>query len=41
MTSFALEPLALEVTPEQLENPSPYKEGQFICSPADIWCIER
>ena len=36
MTSLALEPLAVEVTSEQLENPLPYREGQFICSPADI-----
>ena len=36
MTSSALEPLALEVTAEQPENPLPYREGQFICSPADI-----
>ena len=36
MTSMALEPLALEVTSEQLENPPPYSEGQFVCSPADI-----
>ena len=36
MTSSALEPLALEVTAEQPENPLPYRKGQFICSPADI-----
>ena len=30
MTSSALEPLALEVTAEQPENPLPYREGQFI-----------
>ena len=36
MTSSALEPLALEVTAEQPENPLPYREGQFICSKADI-----
>ena len=35
-TGLASEPLALEVTSEQLENPSSYREGQFICSPADI-----
>ena len=36
MTSLALEPLALEATSEQPESPSPYREGQFISSPADI-----
>ena len=36
MTSTALEPLALEVASEYPKNPLPYKEGQFICSPADI-----
>ena len=36
MTSLALEPLPLELTSEQLENPSPYRKNQFICSPADI-----
>ena len=36
MTSSALEPLALEVTAEQPENPLPYREDQLICSPADI-----
>ena len=35
-TSSAVEPLALEVTSQQLENPSPYRESKFICSPADI-----
>ena len=34
--SLALEPLALEVTAEQPKNPLPYREGQFICSPAEI-----
>ena len=37
MTNLASEPLALDVTYEQLENPSPYREGKFICSPADIF----
>ena len=36
MTDLALEPLAVEVTFEKLENPLPYREGQFICSHADI-----
>ena len=36
MTSLALEPLALEVTAEHPGNPLPHREGQFICSPADI-----
>ena len=36
MTSLALEPLAIEVTSEQPENPIPYREGNFICSQADI-----
>ena len=36
MTSSALEPLAIKVTSLQLENPLPCREGQFICSPADI-----
>ena len=36
MTSWVLEPLALEVASEGLENPLPYRKGQFICSPADI-----
>ena len=36
MTSFALDPLAVEVTSEQLETPLPYREGQFIFSPTDI-----
>ena len=36
MTSLALEPLAVEVTSEQLENSLPYREDQFISSPADI-----
>ena len=35
-TSSALEPLALGVTAEQPKNPLPYREGQFICSPADV-----
>ena len=35
-TSSALEPLDVEVTSEQLENPLPYREGQFICSPVHI-----
>ena len=30
-----MEPSAVEVTFEQLENLFPYREGQFICSPAD------
>ena len=37
MNSLALEPLAVEVTVEQAENPLPYREGQFICSSADIY----
>ena len=37
MTSLALKPLALEVTAEQPENPLPYREGQFIHSPADVF----
>ena len=41
MTSSALEPLAVEVTSEQLENPFPYKKGQFVCSPADILVHRR
>ena len=36
MTSSALELLALDMTAEQPEDPLPYREGQFICSPADI-----
>ena len=36
MTSIALEPLTFEVTAEHPKNPLPYKEGQFICVPADI-----
>ena len=36
ITSLALEPLALKVIGEQPENPLPQREGQFICSPADI-----
>ena len=36
MTSLGLEPLALEVTSEQPENPLPYREGQCICSPVHI-----
>ena len=36
ITSFALEPLALEVTGEKPQNPLPYRRGQFISSPADI-----
>ena len=36
MTSLVLETLAVEVISEQLETPLPYREGQFICSPADI-----
>ena len=36
MNSSALEPLPLQVTSEQPENPLPYREGQFICSPADV-----
>ena len=36
MTNSALELLALEVTAEQPENPLPYREGQFIFSPADV-----
>ena len=36
MTSTALEPLTLEVAAEQPENPLPYREGQFICSPVEI-----
>ena len=36
MTSLTLEPLAIEVTSGQPDNPLPYREGQFICSPADI-----
>ena len=36
MISLSLKPLALEVTPEQPENLLPYREGQFICSPADV-----
>ena len=35
-TSSALEPLALEVAAEQLENPLSYREGQCTCSPSDI-----
>ena len=31
-----MEQLALEVMAEHPENPLPYREGQFICSPADI-----
>ena len=41
MTSSALGPLALKVTSQQLENLLPYRESQFNCSPADIWCRER
>ena len=36
MANLALEPLAVEVISEQLESPLPYREAQFICSPADI-----
>ena len=36
MTSSTLEPLALQVTTEQPENPLPYREDQYICSLADI-----
>ena len=36
MTSLAVEPLPVGVTSEQLENPLPYKEHHFICSPTDI-----
>ena len=36
MTSSASEPLALEVTVEYPENPLPQREGQFICSTADV-----
>ena len=36
MISSALELLALEVISEQPENPLSFKEGQFICYPADI-----
>ena len=36
MTSLALESLVLEVTAEQPGNQLHYREGQFICSPADI-----
>ena len=35
-TSLALDSVALEVTSEQLENPPSYREGKFICFPADI-----
>ena len=35
-TSSAMEPLDLEVTAEHPDNPLPYREGQFICSPSDI-----
>ena len=36
MNSLALEPLPLNVTSEQPENLLPYREGQFVCSPADM-----
>ena len=36
MTSSATGPLALEVMAEHPENPLPSREGQFICSQADI-----
>ena len=36
MTSLALEPLALQMTAKQPENPLPYRESKFICSPAGI-----
>ena len=41
MTSLAWEPIALEVTAQQLENPLPYWEGQCICSPADIFVHKK
>ena len=36
ITSLALELSTLEVTSEQPEHLLPYREGQFICSTADI-----
>ena len=36
VTSLALEPLALEVTAEQPENPLPYRESLFISSLLEI-----
>ena len=41
MTSFALEPLALEVTAEQPENPLPYREAILCAVQLIFWCIER
>ena len=35
-TISAMEPLASEVMAEHPKNPLTYREGQFICSPADI-----
>ena len=36
MSSSALEPLDVEVTSEQPKDPLCYREGHFVCSPADI-----
>ena len=41
MTCSALEPLALEATAEQPENPLPYREVQFISTPLIFLYIER
>ena len=39
--SSTMEPLALEVMAEHPENLLPYRDIQFICSPADILYIEK
>ena len=40
-TSSDIEQIVLEVIAEHPENPLPFREGQFICSPADISVLRK